>query len=427
MKRIIKKDADAFLKYVNTCPTPYHSAKYLAKMLENAGAVRLSEEDAWEIETDKLYYMIKNGTLLSFFRISSSKMPLEHGFHIAGAHHDAPGLRVKPAVSTVDLGYERLSVEPYGGLIHHGWMDRPLSCAGRIFYDDGDKASYADFDIKKPFAVIPSAAIHMAGNVNDGAKFDMQTEVRPFAAQSDDGRKSFLEYAADAAGIKGKKILSFDMMLYDAEKSDYAGLNDEFISAPRLDDCEMAYAMAAGAVSEEAADASFIGFVYDHEECGSSSDRGAQSGVFEAIIERICCKMGYSREEMYRAMSRSIVFSADMAHASHPSYMQAGDPNTIVKLNKGPVLKINSNQSYATSGIGSAYFKKLCMDNDIPYQEYVNRSTARGGRTIGPMLSAKGGIVTVDIGNPMLAMHAIREFGGSEDIYHMRRLFSAFL
>lgn len=427
MKREIRKESDGFLKYINQCPTPYHSAAYLSGMLERAGAERLREEEAWQIAPDRLYYLVKGGTLLSFFRISSRRMPLEHGFHIAGAHHDAPGLRVKPAVSTVDGGYERLTLEPYGGLIRHVWLDRPLSCAGRIYYDDGAQAACADFDLRKPFAVIPSAAIHLVGNVNENASFDLQTEIRPFVAQSTDGETSFLRHAAKAAGVPEERILSFDMLLYDATPSGYAGLHEEFISSPRLDDCELAYTITAGACAEEAADHSFLAFLYDHEECGSESNRGAQSGAFEMLLERLCGSIGYGREELFRTMARSVIFSADMAHAAHPSYPQAGDPHTTVRINKGPVLKLNANQSYATSAEGSAYFKKLCAEHDIPYQEYVNRSTIRGGRTIGPMISAKGGMVTVDLGNPMLAMHSVREFGGTEDIYHMRRLFSAFL
>ena len=145
------------------------------------------------------------------------------------------------------------------------------------------------------------------------------------------------------------------------------------------------------------------------------------------LIERICYSQDYSYDDICRILSKSVVFSADMAHATHPSYAHTSDPNTAVYLNKGPVLKINSNQSYATSAKGSAFFKNLCEENNIPYQEYVNRSTARGGRTIGPMLSAAGGVLTVDIGNPMLAMHSIRELGGASDIYYMRKLFTAFL
>ena len=427
MKKEIRKECDGLLKYLSESPTPYHSAKYLSELLKRAGAQALYEEDAWNLKPDQLYYMVKNGTLLSFFKISSRKMPLDCGFHIAAAHHDSPGFRVKPAVSTVDNGYERLTVEPYGGLIQHVWLDRPLSCAGRIYYTEGTSVSCADFNIRKPLAVIPSAAIHMVPGVNENAKFDLQTEMRPFIAQSADGKKSFLSAASKAAGIREKDILSFDILLYDAAPAAYAGLNDEFISAGHLDDCELAYAVTAGAVSEDAADESFIVMISDHEECGSESDRGAASSTFETLIRRICGKLGYSAEETMRTMCRSVIFSADMAHAAHPSYPQAGDPHTLVYLNKGPVLKLNANQSYATSASGSAYFKSLCVNHNIPFQEYVNRSTIRGGRTIGPLLSAKGGMVTIDIGNPTLAMHSVRELGGTEDIYQMRRLFSAFL
>lgn len=427
MRYDTKKDSDGFLEYMDRCHTPYHSALYLADMLEEAGAVELREDEAWEIVADQTYYTIKNGTLLSVFRISSENMPLESGFRIGAAHHDIPGFRIKPAVSVVDKGYERLTLEPYGGLIHHGWLDRPLSCAGRIFYKTNFGVDYADFDLEKPVAIIPSAAIHMVNNVNEGAKFDLQTEMCPFVGQPEEGEKEFMRYVADSSGVSYDDILSFDIMMYDAHPAEYVGINDEFISSPGLDDCQMAYALICAVTSAERADNSFIVHIYDHEECGSASDRGAQSRSFMELIERICYSQDYSYDDICRILSKSVVFSADMAHATHPSYAHTSDPNTAVYLNKGPVLKINSNQSYATSAKGSAFFKNLCEENNIPYQEYVNRSTARGGRTIGPMLSAAGGVLTVDIGNPMLAMHSIRELGGASDIYYMRKLFTAFL
>lgn len=427
LRNEVKKESDGFIEYIDRCHTPYHSVAYFSEILEKAGAYRLYEEDEWEIEPDRIYYTVRNGTLLSVFRISSDNMPLSGGFRIAAAHHDAPGFRVKPAVSTIDGGYERLTLEPYGGLIHHVWLDRPLSCAGRLYYNCEGGMDHVDFDLQKPVAVIPSAAIHMVGDVNDNAKFDLQTEIRPFVGQPEEGCTEFLHYVADSAGVDVEDILSFDMMMYDASPAEYIGINDEFISSPGLDDCEMAYSVISAIVSDELNDFSFAAFIYDHEECGSTSDRGAQGSAFVDITERICSKLGYNKEDYYRIMAKSIVFSADMAHASHPSYMQKSDPDTIVSLNKGPVLKTNANQSYANSVAGSAFFKKLCKENGIPYQEYVNRSTVRGGRTIGPMLSAMGGVVTVDIGNPMLAMHSVREMGGAKDIYYMRKLLSAFL
>lgn len=427
MKSEIKRESNGFIEYIDRCHTPYHSASYFAEMLDQAGAQRLYEDQEWEISADQLYYTIRNDSMLAVFRISSDNMPLDKGFRIAAAHHDVPGLRIKPAVSTVDGGYERLCLEPYGGLIHHVWLDRPISCAGRIYYSSALGTAFADFDIQKPVAVIPSAAIHISGDVNDGAKFDLQTEIRPFVGQPEEKTPEFLKYAADYAGVEFEDILSFDMTLYDAAPAEYVGINDEFISSSGLDDCEMAYSIISGIISEDAADNSFIAYIYDHEECGSVSDRGAQSSIFWNLPERICAKLGYDRDDIYRIMSKSVVFSADMAHAAHPSYMHKSDPDTVVLLNKGPVLKMNSNQSYATSAAGSAFFKKLCIENSIPFQEYICRSNMRCGRTIGPALAAIGGALTIDIGNPMLAMHSVRELGGAEDIYHMRRLMSAFL
>lgn len=426
MDMVKREYAEKLLRYIDAAPMPYQSVDELEKMLVSAGAAELREDEKWSLEKGKLYYLKKNGTQLAAFRISGE--PSEDGFRIGAAHHDAPGFRIKTAPSSVDFGYERLILEGYGGLIVHGWLDRPLSVAGRVYVkaDNAEGSRAVNVNIKKPVVQIPSAAIHVVNDVNNGAKFNIQTEMCPFFAQSDDGKTRFTEFLAEYIGVSADDILSYELGLYEAAPSCFVGLDDEFISAPRLDDASLAYCTIAGLCESEDSGANDIALIFDHEEIGSRSDRGAMSNTLLQIVDRICEKLGYSAEDKYRAFAKSTVFSADMAHASHPSYLSKAEPNLPVKLNKGPVLKMATGQSYATSPRGTAFFKTLCERADIPYQQFNNRSDARGGGTIGPIISYEYGLSVVDIGNPMLAMHSVREFGGSEDVYYMIKLFRAF-
>lgn len=423
---IKKQYAENLLHFLNNAPTAFQATDELSAMLDAAGAIRLNEGDAWNLESGKTYYFTKEGTQCAAFRIAGD--PRETGFRIGAAHQDAPGFRIKTVPSKVDQGIERLTLESYGGLIIHGWLDRPLALAGRVFVkDENGEAKAVNVNIKKPLLILPSAAIHVVRDVNDNGKFNVQTELLPFFAQRADGKPKFLSYLANYMGVEEANILSFELAPYEAFDGCFVGENEEFISVARLDDAAMAHDMMAGFIEGgDACTTCDIAVAFDHEEIGSNSNRGAKSNTIMQIIDRICDKLGYTAEDKYRALAKTVAFSADMAHATHPSYTGKHEMNLPVYLNAGPVLKLANTQSYATSPRGTAFFKLLCEKNNIPYQIFNNRSDARGGGTIGPGISADYGIMTVDIGNPMLSMHAVRELGGTDDSYYMTKLYAAF-
>ncbi|MBR6051757.1 MAG: M18 family aminopeptidase [Clostridia bacterium] len=421
---IKRKYANDLLKFLNSAPTPFQSVDELEKMLVAAGATKLDEGDEWNIERGKLYYMTKRGTQIAAFKIGGE--PKETGFRIGAAHEDSPGFRIKSVPSKVDFGVERISVELYGGLIVHGWLDRPLAFAGRVMVKENGAAKAVNINVNRPVLIIPSAAIHVERGVNDGAKFNPQTQLCPFFAQNSDGKTHFVDFIAKEAGCAPDDVLSFELAPYESYPGCYVGENEEFMSVARLDDAAMSHAVIKGVIEAKNAPSCDIAVAFDHEECGSNSDRGARSNTIEQIIDRVCEKLGYGTEEKYRALAKSVIFSADMAHATHPAYLDKAEPTMPVYLNKGPVLKIATGQSYACSAESSAFFKLICEKNKIPYQVFNNRSDVRGGGTIGPMMSATYGIMTVDIGNPMLSMHSVRELGGVDDTYYMTKLFAAF-
>ena len=421
----IRDYAEKLLEYLDNAPTAFQSVDELEKLLLEAGACELCESDEWTLEKGKLYYMKKAGTQIAAFRIPGD--PKESGFRIGAAHHDAPGFRIKTVPSSVDLGYERLLLEQYGGTLVHGWLDRPLSVAGCVYVKDEEKGFRAvNVNMKKPVLLIPSAAPHVKRGQNDGASFSVQNEIRPFFAACPDGKTTFTKYLAEYIGVKEEDILSYELAPYDASPACFVGVNEEFISVPRLDDCAMAHAIITGMCDTDEAGANSIAVIFDHEEIGSNSDRGARCNTIMQLVDRICEKLGYSTEDKYRALANSMLFSADQAHATHPSYLGLQDPQLRVKLGAGPVLKLNYKQSYSTSARGTAFFRTLCEKENIPYQMFNNNSDTGGGGTIGPILSSAYGVCSVDIGNPTIAMHAVREFGGTDDGYYMAKLFEVF-
>ena len=432
MKKEFSESAKGLLRFIDSTPTPYHAAEKLTKMLEKAGAVKLTETDRWEkLVPGKIYFFVRNDTCTVAFRLGSGS-PAETGWHVSLSHLDYPCLRVRPDPSAVCDSYERIGAETYGGLIHHSWFNRPLSLAGRVYVRDGygQGLNAVNINVARPLLVIPELAIHMNGGVNENAKFNPQTELIPIFSQDFENRKSFIEFIAKKAEVKAEDILSYDLSVYDASPSVTAGADNEFISAPHLDNGEMVYCSFKGFIdsseNECSPDIGSMVIAYDHEEVGSVSDRGARSDLLSSVLSRIHENIGLSSEDLRRAQLKTVICSADMAHASHPSYPGTFDADHKVFVNKGPVLKHSFSQKYIESPKAAALFRKFCADNGIPFQEFVNRNDAGGGSTVGPASASAVGAIGFDIGNAIFSMHSIREFGGTKDVEYALRFFRAF-
>jgi aspartyl aminopeptidase len=207
------------------------------------------------------------------------------------------------------------------------------------------------------------------------------------------------------------------------------GRDDELLGSARLDNlasCWAAIEALAGAAPAGAAPIPVV-CLFDHEEVGSTSDRGAGSSLLPSVLERSVLARGGTSEAWHRALARSACLSADMAHATHPNYADRHDPEHQVALNGGPVLKVNANVRYATDAPGTALVALAAEQAGVPLQRFAMRSDLPCGSTIGPVTAARLGITTVDVGMPQLAMHAAREHAGSHDPGPYRALMAAFL
>jgi aspartyl aminopeptidase len=361
---------------------------------------------------------------------------VQGGFRVVGAHTDSPNLRLKPRADVASHGYQQLAVEPYGGVLMHTWLDRDLSLAGRVTLREQNRTRTLLLDFARPLLRIPSLAIHLNREVkSEGLKLNAQTHLVPISGLA--GAPPLAELVASELRARGHAqaaaadILAFDLMLYDAQPAVVSGLRGEFIHAPRIDNlasCHAAICALLAAGSELAPAHTSVVVLYDHEEVGSRSAYGAAGPLLSDALERVITGWkGGEPQGLSRALARSLLISADMAHAVHPNYADRHEPGHRPLVGKGPVIKLNSDLAYASDAIGMAEVAALCSRLGIEPQHFVTRSDVACGSTIGPIASARVGIRAVDVGNPMLAMHSCREMAGSADVQPMIDLLRLFL
>jgi len=419
------------IDFIYQSPTSFHATYTTVNILENYGFKKLSLSENWHLKRNSKYYLTSNNSALIAFITGSGSLS-KNGFRIIASHLDSPGFRIKPEPEIIQSEkYLKLNTEVYGGPILNTWLDRPLAIAGRISCrtDNPLQPRTELVNINKPLLTIPNLAIHLNSKVNKGVELNRQKHLLPLLSMiGDEFNKDnyILEILSEESEISADKILDFDLYLYEYEKGRTAGLNNEFISPGRLDDLSMVYSSILSLIEAERNNSTQVMVLFDNEEIGSMTKQGADSPLLINTLERMAISLGYTREDYFCALDNSFMISADMAHAVHPNYIEKHDPTNKNYLNKGPVIKISANQKYTSDSDSIAVCKELCNIAEVPYQTFVNRSDQRGGSTIGPVSASQLPLRSVDIGNPLLAMHSIREMAGTEDFLNINRLFEIF-
>ncbi len=415
------------IDFINNSPTAFQATENIVKELKENGFEELSEKDKWNLEKNKSYFVTRNQSSVLAFKIGKGNIA-ENGFHLIGAHTDSPALKIKPESETISKNNIKIGVEVYGGPIKASWTDRELSIAGRVIIKNGDSIESKNINFENPVAIIPNLPIHMNGELNNGFKYNAQDHFQAIIGLTDNkDEKNFLKSKiAEKLGIDLENILDFDLFLYDWAKSRLCGFNNEFLVSGRLDNLAMSHAILKAILAPTENNSVDVAIFFDNEEIGSRTLQGADSSFLKDILQRISFSESETFEDYKRAIANSFLISSDMAHAFHPDYPAKHDPFYTPQINKGPVIKYNANYRYSTTAESAAYFSNLCEKADVPYQKMTNRSDMRSGSTIGPMTSAALGIKSVDIGNPMWAMHSTRETGGTLDHIYVIKAFKEF-
>lgn len=423
--------AEELIDFIHHSPTAFHAVENTARELDKNGFKKLDLTEAWTIEKGGKYYTTKSGTAIFAFQIGEEQ-PEDTGIKFICAHSDSPGFKVKPQPEMIADGkYLKLNTEVYGGPILMSWLDRPLSLAGRVLLksDNPLEPTHKLMDFRKPLVIIPSIAIHLNRAVNDGIELNKQKDMLPLvqSVNADLEKDNYLvKLLAKELQVNPDEIIDFDVFLYEWEKGCIIGPEKEFISCGKLDDLAMVHAGLKSLLATTDTKSTKMLCIFDNEEVGSVTKQGAGSPVLRNIIERIMEKLGKSKEELDRTIYKSFMISADMAHSIHPNQVDKHDPVLHPVINGGPVIKIHANQKYTTDGDSSAVFETICKLAEIPVQKFVNRSDMVGGSTLGNVSTGKIDIRTVDIGNPMLGMHSVRELGGVKDHLYVIKAFETF-
>ncbi|PWN51979.1 putative aspartyl aminopeptidase [Violaceomyces palustris] len=461
--------ARRFLKYVDASPTPFHATANTASMLEEAGFIRLKEQQAWDgqVERGGKYFFTRNQSAIVAFAVGHDFKP-GSGVHVIGAHTDSPNFQIKPVSKRTKENFLQCSVETYGGGIWASWFDRDLSLAGRVIVSDSE--SHQSFTaklvhIKRPILRIPTLAIHLDRTVNEAFKFNLEDNTLPILGlatetlnkKSEAGPNNYsneavdsptmsekhhsvlLELLASELGCKVNQIQDFELSLYDTQPASIGGIANEFIHSPRLDN-QMSCFCATESLINSVSDPSSLEksssiraiALFDNEEVGSVSSHGAESNMLISTIQRLASivpkdpNFSPTSALLEQSISKSFLLSSDMAHGFHPNYPSYYEESHRPKLNGGPVIKTNVKQRYASTGPTTFLVRRVAKSAGVPLQSFVVKNTSPCGSTIGPMLS-KLGIRTVDLGNPQLSMHSIRETCGTKDVEYKIKLFTTFL
>lgn len=424
--------ARELIDFIHKSPSNYHVVKNVEEILLENGFQSLDLRERWNIQKGRKYFTVKNDSSIVAFVAGDGDLEKD-GFKLIGSHTDFPNFKIKPNPEIVTEGnYLKLNTEVYGGPILNTWMDRPLSIAGKVMLksDDIFHPMSRLVDIKRPILIIPNLSIHMNRKINEGIALGKQKDMLPLVSlinEEFEKNNFLLKLIAKELNVELEEILDFELSLYEVEKGSIVGLNEEFISCARLDNMAMVHASIDAIINSKSSKSTKVVVCFDNEEVGSSTKQGADSPMLKTILERISISLGKDKEDFYRALYNSFIISADMAHALHPNSPEKHDPTNKPIINKGPAVKISANQSYTTDSDSQAVYKLLCKRACVPVQTFVNHSDERGGSTIGPINSTHLDIRSIDIGNPILAMHSIRELGGVDDHYYIKKTFEEFL
>lgn len=405
MPRFDRSHTDDLAAYIRASPTPYHACAEAGRRLEAAGFVRLGEADEWPVDPGG-YYTVRDGSIIAW-RIDAEAYD---SFRIFGAHTDTPTFKVKPRPDTGYAGWKQIAVEVYGGVPHQTWLDRDLSVAGRLVMRDGSEVLV---HVDRPLLRIPRLAIHLDRGANEGQKLNPQSQLTPVWGLGEPRDGEFLEFIAAEAGVDAADVFGHDLFTVALDAPAYLGKDEELFAAWRLDNLTSTHAGLAALIAAEGTGTRVpVLASFNYEEIGSMTYSGAQSPFLESVLRRL---MGDDFETYARALAASAMMSSDTGNAIHPNYPEKHEPGHRPVPGRGPMIKVSANQRYASGAEEQALFRRSAEVAGIPWQMYVNRNDIPGGTTIGPISGTQLGMLTVDVGLPILSMHSARELCGADD------------
>ncbi|MCI1746630.1 MAG: M18 family aminopeptidase [Acidipropionibacterium sp.] len=412
------------VSFVKASPTSYHAVAELARRLDAAGFTRLAETEPWSAEASTRAvldrgYVVRDGALIAWAMPAS--ISEQAAFRVVGSHTDSPSFKLKPHATTTSHGWQQVGMEVYGGGLLNSWLDRDLGLAGRLVTREGQ----VHLVRTGPILRISQLAPHLDRSVNEDLRLDRQRHLMPILSVSHPDL-DVEDLLCEAAGIAPEELGFHDILAFPTESPAVIGPYGEFLASSRMDNLSSVHSSISAMVDVAPGEDIAVMACFDHEEVGSSTRSGACGPFLEDILVRIAESLGRTGDS-YRAMiARSSCISSDAGHGVHPNYSEKFDPANQPVLNGGPLLKINANQRYATDGIGGALWRRVCAAAGVPTQDFVSNNSVPCGSTIGPLTATRLGMLTVDVGVPLMSMHSTRELAGVTDLSYLSAAMGAY-
>lgn len=406
------------ISFVEASPTSYHAAAELARRLDGAGFQKLEETESWS-SVEGRCYVVRDGAVIAW--VTPEKVTDKVGVRIVGSHTDSPSFKLKPNATVTNQGWQQVGMEVHGGGLLNSWLDRDLGLSGRLVTKDGQVRLVRT----GPILRISQLAPHLDSTVSDDLTLDRQRHLMPILSV---GRPDLdvEDLLCEEAGIKRSDLAFHDVFAHLTQSPAVIGPYGEFLASQRMDNLSSVHSSVAALVDVTPAYDVALMACFDHEEVGSSTRSGACGPFLEDVLVRIADGLGMTGAA-YRAMiARSSCVSSDAGHGVHPNYVEKFDPANHPLLNEGPLLKINANQRYATDGVGGALWKRACATAGVPTQEFVSNNSVPCGSTIGPLTATRLGMLTVDVGVPLMSMHSTRELAGVKDLEYITAALAAY-
>lgn len=413
-------NALSLLDFINQSPCNFLAVDNVINILKAHGYKEYLESDKYNLKSGDKFFITRNHS--SLLVVSIGELSSSPYFKVVSAHSDSPCFKIKPNSDSMTDIYNKINIEPYGGLILSTFLDRPLGIAGRVLYKEDQTIKTSYLTLKDQTVLIPNVCIHFNRDINNGYRYDLATDMQAFISQHLQG-EVLKTLIASELKINIDDIVNYDLYLFNKDLGVIWGVNKEYISSPRLDDLECVFTGLKGLLNVSNHHDINILYISDNEEVGSSSRQGADSDFFDTNMKRICDCLNI---DYYQALAKSFMISADNAHAVHPNKPGLTDSNNKAYMNGGIVIKYNASNSYTSDAASGAIIQTIMDNHEIPYQFFTNRSDIRGGSTLGNILLSHASIHSVDIGLPQLAMHSAYETAGSEDVTHAINLFTSF-
>ncbi|HEY4608896.1 MAG TPA: M18 family aminopeptidase [Ilumatobacteraceae bacterium] len=419
-------DVVDLIDFLASSPSPWHAVASSAARLSAAGYASVDLLAPWT-DAPSRGFVVRGGALVAWNR--GTAIDARSGLRVVGAHTDSPCLRIKPRPDTGGVGWKQLGVEVYGGALINSWLDRDLGVAGRVELADG---TAHDVLMDEAICRVPQLAIHLDRDVNErGVILDKQQHLTPVWGTGAPEAGEFADWLTTRLpdSARDPAIASWELCLFDRTPPAVLGADESLLASGRLDNQVSCWAaIDALCAIDRPQDTTAIVALFDHEEVGSESITGAAGPLLEHVLERLSLAAGGTRADFLSQLATSTCVSADNAHAVHPNYRERHDPDHQPIVNRGPAIKLNSNQRYATTARSTAMLRRVFADAGVPSQVFVSRNNMPCGTTIGPITATRLGIETVDVGVPQLSMHSARELCGVEDpvslAIGLRRYFS---